>query len=366
MVTHVTTTRFGAAALDYLLTEKGHNGHEKRNLLISDVGLNHPYAESYESQMARLWGKASERHEIQVMRLMQSYAKDELDPADPASALIAEQVMQQTIEQAYPGFPAVICVQADGKGGCLHVHAALCDVHSQTYKAPSDAQRKWRYFRDASEAAAKEHVPDLVDPRTRSAAKRVAQAERGRRAEGKYVWKDDLRARIDAARECCYTYDAFAQYLDAHGVAVEQRHSNKYGDYYLYELLDTSGFGEDDKIPSNLRSKSYKLGDDYGPEAPLGALARHRPQPQPVPVMPVPHPLADEDEEEEKPAKRKQKITWNGKAQPPAASQPVPEPVKAPQEPEPQSQPAAPQPQARRLPSLPEDYSSSDDFDFSL
>lgn len=81
----------------------------------------------------------------------------------------------------------------------------------------------------------------------------------------KYVWKVDLKQRIRDAAEVSTCEEDFFRELTARGVECEKRSATKkQPEYYLYELVDVSGF--EGKIPKNLKAKSYKLGENYQPE----------------------------------------------------------------------------------------------------
>jgi hypothetical protein len=84
--------------------------------------------------------------------------------------------------------------------------------------------------------------------------------------EQKYIWKDDLKNRVRKAMSEAKDRDNFFERLTANGVEGELCNTRRQGDYILYELTDVSRFG-DGKIPANLKSKSYKMGTDYGLDA---------------------------------------------------------------------------------------------------
>ena len=81
--TRITRTQNGKGALDYAFGfGKGHNKNEMRNQLI--VGVNLVEGVTYLEQMQRYWNKARDGHKTQVLRLVTSYSKRELDPDNPA------------------------------------------------------------------------------------------------------------------------------------------------------------------------------------------------------------------------------------------------------------------------------------------
>ena len=108
----------------------------------------------------------------------------------------------------------------------------------------------------------------------------------------KYIWQDDLRERIKRAAARATDEDSFAQALRLDGVELlEQRqkdgavtyihHATKtMPEYYVYELVDISGFQTGEKIPANLKSRSCKMGTNYSPEGIAGMFRKVAPEVQ--------------------------------------------------------------------------------------
>lgn len=176
----------------------------------------------------------------------------------------------------------IVCTQIDGKSGLVHNHILVNNVSMADGIVPGgipigegrfqdvlvpagrgciDQQTYFSYVKKHTNEIAVKYI-DLDFGKKQKT--KSTQAERTNRGQGKYVWKDDLRERIERAQAEATDLDDFLSRLPAYGVTGTQRTSKKRGDYILYELTDTSGFGPDGKIPPNLKSKSYKLGDAYG------------------------------------------------------------------------------------------------------
>lgn len=264
----ITSSRNGRAALAYArgFDNKGHNNNVIRNIAVGSVGLLPDDVQSYEEQMQSFWNKASDLNKNQVRRIILSFSKKELDPDNPASALTAMHIAKETLQRAYPGFSAAIFVQNDGVGHNLHVHCVVCNVNAFTHKGFSDEQTKYYYLEKKFDDVAAQYI--TLDYGEKFPEK-VTQNERRLRdynhanSDQKYIWKDDLKSRILASMLMSYSEEEFKNNLNNLGVDYTRKHSKKQGDYFLYELKDTSKF-EDGKIPANLKSKSYKLGDEFG------------------------------------------------------------------------------------------------------
>jgi len=104
-----------------------------------------------------------------------------------------------------------------------------------------------------------------LDNGKQSATDKISRMERVKREQGEYVWRDDLKARVHAAMEMSKSESDFLDCLKANGVDATRKTSKKYGEYYTYELLDTSKAPERAKLLNRkLLGRSYKLGTAYG------------------------------------------------------------------------------------------------------
>ena len=255
----VTHTAYGAEAIAYTRGDgKGHNGAEQRNEYVMAVNMLPDEVMPFEHQMAYYWSKASAKNKNQVLRLVQSFSKKELDPDNPADGLRAAQIMYDTLQEGYPDRQAAIFVQKDGEGGCWHVHGVVCNVSMTDFKGCSDAQKSAAYLRQLTDTVCARYF-DL----DYGQGKDVEKQSQTERAKEGYVWKDDLKARIMAARDAARDMQDFYKQLTLHGVEGMEKTRRKSGDKYItFELTDTAGF-DGGKIPENLKARSYKLGGEY-------------------------------------------------------------------------------------------------------
>lgn len=260
--TRVTRTANGHGALMYAYGKgKGHNGSDVRNDLIANVNIL-PGVPA-EIQMQKYWNRARANHKTQVIRVVQSFSVRELNPDEPADILTANMIGQEFVQKYYPDRQAVVFTQTDGKSGLIHNHVIISDTDmtssrgcdKQQYYQPTLAQ--W-----TNEIAGQYFELDFGDT---TVPDKTTQTERAKRALGEYVWKDDLKSRITEALNESESEEDWIKNLPAHGVNIEVHDSKKRGKYYTYELMDTDGFG-DNKIPQNLKSRSYKLGTLYDAE----------------------------------------------------------------------------------------------------
>lgn len=260
--TRVTRTANGAGALAYAYGKgKGHNDHQHRNDMIANVNIL-PGVPT-EIQMQKYWNRARANHKTQVIRVVQSFSINELNPDEPEDILTANMIGQEFAQTHYPDRQAVVFTQTDGKSHLVHNHIIISDTDmtsskgcdKQQYYQPTLAQ--W-----TNEIAGQYFELDFGNAKTPD---KTTQTERAKRELGEYVWKDDLKSRITEALNKSESEDDWIKNLPAHGVNIEVHDSKKRGKYYTYELMDTDGFG-DKKIPQNLKSRSYKLGTLYDAE----------------------------------------------------------------------------------------------------
>lgn len=242
---------------------QGHNGSETRNQLVGTVNLL-PGAR-WETQMGRYWSRARAGHKVQLVQLILSWSKRELDPDDPDDLKKALDISLDMVREHYPDRQALCFVQTDGEGGCVHAHILINDVSMTDYKGCDQWQRyhpqimKWN---DEITARYTQLDNGLSEPDKNPHWQRV------RRAKGEYVYQDDIKARVKAAMVGAADEAEFRKRLAAAGVTYEAKDSKKYGDYYVYDL-DKATLPEGASVPGRerLKARSYKLGADYGPEA---------------------------------------------------------------------------------------------------
>ena len=291
--TTISKTRSGRALLDYVLDEKAHNGIGVRNQLIVPVNLASGNAESYGDQMAAVWCRRSSKNKNEARHVITSFSKKELDPNDPADWMLAGAICQEFVEQNYPGFQAIIAIQTDGKGGCVHGHIVINNTRMDDFKGCTDEQTKAWFVRQKMDDIISKHM-EIDHGKEQDVPEKIGEKSM-RDKDGKYVWKDDLRDRILRARDAAKDFDDFmSTQLPAVGVSAEyhpggtKRTGKVIDPYITYKLEDVSGFG-DGKIPENLKSRSNKLGTEFGPEGLEKAWQKGPVVTQPViPVPPAP------------------------------------------------------------------------------
>ncbi len=261
--TKVTRTENGTSALSYVLNGKGHNGAHNRNELVTPIKMYSGI--SFQTQMERYWDRARSNHKTQIIRIVQSFSKNEFDPSNPADILKANELGQTMVDEHYPGRQALVCTQTDGKSGCVHNHILVNDVSM----IDSKGCVKEQYY----QPVLKTWTDDITSRYTNldqgnNEHENLTQTERAKRENNEYSYKDDIRERVSAAMKKSVSEEDFINRLRKNGVNTVKRYNKKHGSYYTYELIDRSAIPEGAKLPNHsLCSRSYKLGTAYEPHA---------------------------------------------------------------------------------------------------
>lgn len=260
----VTRTANGAEALAYAYGDdgKGHNGNEQRNQVISLVNLQPGVP--VETQMSKYWDRAKPNHKTQVLRVVQSYSKKELNPDEPADLQKANMMGQELARKYYPGRQAVVFTQIDGASGLVHNHIIINDCAMEDTRGCNKNQYFYKQVEKWTDDIAAQYVDLDFGEKTKD---KVTRTERVKRQQGEYVYKDDLKERVHAAMQEAESEEDFVKKLTLHGVDATKRNSKKYGEYYTYTLVDKSNVPEGEKLPNReLKFRSYNMGESYGLE----------------------------------------------------------------------------------------------------
>ena len=240
---------------------KGHNGNEQRNAMIGYVNLL-PGVDPADQMQVR-WNKARKNHTTQVLRIVQSFSRNELNPENPEDILTANMIGQEFVQKYYPDRQAMVFTQIDGKSGFVHNHVIISDTDLIASKGCTKEQYYFPKIMEWTNEIAGQYMELDFGEKTED---KTTQTERHKREVGEYVWKDDLKSRIMEAMQASESEADWISNLTKYGVNIEVHDSKKRGRYYTYELMDTSKFPEGKKIPANLKSRSYKLGTRYDSE----------------------------------------------------------------------------------------------------
>lgn len=230
------------------------------------------YNEDYGTQMDRYWRRARSNHKVQIIHIIQSFSPKEFSRDNPDDVLKVNMIGQDFVSEYYKGRQALICTQADGKGKCLHNHILINDVSMINSKGCDNEEY---HHKNVSEWSDKIVANYIIPIEAKEADEKLARTEILKRENKKYVYKDDIRKRVEKTMENVSSEKEFLEKLFDNGVVAKKkkRGTKDKEEYYLYELLDLSEVPEGTRLPKyNLTIKSYNLGAAYGPKAVAKAI----------------------------------------------------------------------------------------------
>lgn len=272
--TKVSRVENGRSLLEYILQEKGHNGNTVRNMMKSSVAMNDN--EDYGTQMDRYWRRARSNHKVQIIHIIQSFSPKEFSRDTPDDVLKVNVIGQDFVSEHYKGRQALICTQADGKGKCLHNHILINDVSMIDSKGCDNEEY---HHKNVSEWSDKIVANYIIPIEAEEPDEKLTRTEILKRKDEKYVYKDDIRKRVEKTMENVSSEKEFLEKLFDNGVVAKKkkRGTKDKEEYYLYELLDLSEVPEGTRLPKyNLTIKSYNLGAAYGPKAVNEAVKNYK------------------------------------------------------------------------------------------
>ena len=272
--TTVSRVENGRLLLEYILQEKGHNGNAVRNMMKSSIAMNDN--EDYGTQMDRYWRRARSNHKVQIIHIIQSFSPKEFSRDNPDDVLKVNMIGQDFVSEHYKGRQALICTQADGKGKCLHNHILINDVSMINSKGCDNEEY---HHKNVSEWSDKIVANYIIPIEVEEADEKLTRTEILKREKEKYVYKDDIRKRVEKTMENVASEKEFLEKLFDNGVVAKKkkRGTKDKEEYYLYELLDLSEVPEGTRLPKyNLTIKSYNLGAAYGPKAVNEAVKNYK------------------------------------------------------------------------------------------
>lgn len=194
---------------------------------------------------AKLWGKAQAEGDRKYYHLKVSFHPD--DWVKNGGTLTEQEALRigmQLMREFCPGHEGVGSVHIDKNH--LHFHGAVNAVDLETGKLLDMRRADYRRLKDRAQELCAERGLNAMDWRKATKEKREREgqsweaidetfAEQGLKARGQATWKDELRAKIDAAVKTSCSMDEFRAKLQASGVTLtrctEQTISYKMGEH---------------------------------------------------------------------------------------------------------------------------------------
>ncbi|MFR0592134.1 relaxase/mobilization nuclease domain-containing protein [Limosilactobacillus mucosae] len=186
----------------------------------------------------------------QAIRIIQSFATDDLDITNPNDWQKCNDIGYEFARRAfggldderkegyYPPYQIAVYTHVDGKGHKLHNHIIVNKTNLNDGKqwTVDNLDQEWRGFRKINDAVCREYGLKITQERSKKVKKTISEHEL--ELKGQYVWKNDLRTRIDEAlAEIKKKNINFEGALKARGVDVRRRGQNGIS----YAFVDKEG-----------------------------------------------------------------------------------------------------------------------------
>lgn len=259
----ITTAKSGSAAINYALGKDKMPDDTKQWLL--DNGVPDEIVETLHDRAVTMdgWNVDPEYAKEQmrasrnvfkttgreVTRIIQSFPESDLEAFNVSDWDKANQLGLELAKKAFPDYQVAIYTHVDGTGHKLHNHLVINMPNLQTGKKYHE-HRSWERISAINDEIAREHGFSVVD-RGNQEPERHTMAERKRAEKGQYVWKDDLRQRIDQAMtELGSNEKSLEELLDNQGVNYKLRGKN-----VTYTFTD--------KDQKERKARGTSLGRDY-------------------------------------------------------------------------------------------------------
>lgn len=208
---------------------------EKRAEERSGVDCPPEYAKSQMKATRELWGKPDG---IQAHHVIQSFKPGEV------TARQANEIGQELARSISKGHEAVIYTHTDKEH--IHNHIIINAVNFENGSKYQSSKKDLHRIREESDRLCLEQGLSVI--LKREAPVRYTLAEKALLEKGKSSWKDDIRTKIEEAKDETASYEAFKSYL-SEKYSIEVRERGKTTTYYDHA--------------NNKRVRDNKLGSDY-------------------------------------------------------------------------------------------------------
>ncbi len=163
---------------------------------------------------------------VQAVYVVLSYDRGEYDPTDLEAIERAHRQSVATAEKLRAGHQCVVKTQTDGKTGLVHSHLHFNAIHPESGRSMNgrhpvkDIQELHRITKEVADDFGFDNRALMAE---RSQSAKLSRREHEQRAEGEYVWKDDLANRLDKALERSTTRDEWRDHAAESGVEIRFR-----------------------------------------------------------------------------------------------------------------------------------------------
>lgn len=189
------------------------NYAEKRAEERSGLNCDIDYAKSSFKQTRALYGK---ENGIQAHTVIQSFKPGEVTPEQ------CNQLGLELAEKIAPNHQVAIYTHTDKEH--VHNHIVINSIDLETGRKYQSNKQQRDLVKQANDDICREH--GLSVPERDTAKLRYTQAEKSLIEKDQYSWKDDLREKIEHAKEHTSDFKSFSEHLEKSGIEFKVRGKN--------------------------------------------------------------------------------------------------------------------------------------------
>jgi len=133
------STRSADALISYALEDKPDQRGERYVMASGVGGMLVSVAKHQMRDVRRKWAKDKPGAFVQAYHVIQSFARDELDPEQPDSWMTAQKLGRALAEERFPGRQVLVVTQRDGRTGCVHNHLVANSIETKSGRSLNSA-----------------------------------------------------------------------------------------------------------------------------------------------------------------------------------------------------------------------------------
>lgn len=189
------------------------NYAEKRAEEKSGLNCDIDYAKSSFKQTRALYGK---ENGVQAHTVIQSFKPGEVTPEQ------CNQLGLELAEKIAPNHQVAVYTHTDKEH--VHNHIVINSIDLETGRKYQSNKQQRDLVKQANDDICREHGLSVPDRDT--AKLRYTQAEKSLIEKDQYSWKDDLREKIEHAKDHTSDFKSFSEHLEKSGIEFKVRGKN--------------------------------------------------------------------------------------------------------------------------------------------
>ena len=189
------------------------NYAEKRAEEKSGLNCDVDYAKSSFKQTRALYGK---ENGVQAHTVIQSFKPGEV------TAEQCNQLGLELAEKIAPNHQVAIYTHTDKEH--VHNHIVINSIDLETGRKYQSNKKQRDFVKRSNDEICREH--GLSVPERNTAKLRYTQAEKSLIEKDQYSWKDDLREKIENAKDHTSDFKSFSEHLEQSGIEFKVRGKN--------------------------------------------------------------------------------------------------------------------------------------------